>query len=174
MHMDIGLSLLSELELLRRAFWQHHDCQNHFHNQEKTLDSHEQNQCSQPHGQSPKPQQYSGNAINYIEPNNVTQIHGQKSTPESHLDRQQHTHGHHDTGTENNLSKECIDHAHDKSQMCSRSAKTELGKNDSEPYEHNSPSGQPKTQQRDSQQFNMPGRIRRVPWKKTTEDSSFL
>lgn len=172
MHMDISLPLLSELEQLRRAFWQRH---NHFHNQEKTLDSHEQIQCSQPHGQNPKPQRYSDNAINYIQPKNVTQIHGQSSTLKSHLDGQQHAHDHHDTRTEiSHLSKECIDHAHDKSQMCSRSTKTELGKNGSETYEQDSPSGQPKTLQEDSQQSSRPGRICRVLWNRSTEDSSFL
>lgn len=175
MHLDIGLPLLSELEQLRRAFWQNHNCQNHFHNQDKTLDSHEQTQCSQPYRQSPDPRRRSDNANNHIEPNHLTQIQDQNSTPESHSEGQQLTHDTHDTRTEyDHLSKECNDHSPDKCQTCCRSASTDLGKNRSETYEHNNPSGQPKTQQETSQRSNRPRRTCRVLWDRTTEDSSFL
>lgn len=176
MHLDIGLPLLSELEQLRRAFWQNHNRHNHFHNQDKTLDSREQTQCSQPHRQSPDPRRHSDNANNHIEPNHLTQIQDQNSTPASHSEGQQLTHDNHDMRTEDDhLSEECNDHhSRDKCQTCCRSASTDLGKNGSETYEHNNPSGQPKTQQEASQWSNRPRRTCRVLWDRTTEDSSFL
>uniref|UniRef100_A0A665TSJ1 non-specific serine/threonine protein kinase n=1 Tax=Echeneis naucrates TaxID=173247 RepID=A0A665TSJ1_ECHNA len=53
MHLDIGLPLLSELDQLRRDFWQNHNDQTPSDNQHNTMNSHELSHCSQPQGQSP-------------------------------------------------------------------------------------------------------------------------
>ncbi|XP_044079802.1 LIM domain kinase 1-like [Siniperca chuatsi] len=187
MHLDIGLPLLSELEQLSRAFWQNHNNQNHSHNQDKTLDSHEQTHCSQPQRQSPKPKRSPDNAKKHIEPNHLTQSQDHYSTPDSHSDGEQHTHDNNDMSTEHDhscLSRECNDHSQDKSQMCCRSTSADSGKNGSETYGHNNLSGQPKAQHEPSQQLqinnsllgrsNRPRRSCRAMWDRSTEDSSFL
>ncbi|XP_076606230.1 LIM domain kinase 1-like isoform X1 [Chaetodon auriga] len=183
MHLDIGLPMLSELEQLRRAFWQTHNHQNHFHNQDRTLDSHEQTHCSQ--RQSPDPMLHSDNTNTHTEPSHLTQGQDQNGTPDSHSDEQQHTHDNHNERTEHNhLTEHSNDHSQDKSQTCCTSASTDSSKNGSETYEHKNPSGQPKAQHEPSQllqvnnsligRSNRPRRICRVLWDRTTEDSSFL
>ncbi|KAM7398187.1 hypothetical protein PAMA_006198 [Pampus argenteus] len=170
MHLEIGLPMLSELEQLRRTFWQNHE-----------LNSHEQTRSSQPQNQSPDPTQSSDNGNKHNEPIHLTQSQDQNSTPDSHSDREQHTHDHEDMRTENDhfcLSTDCKDHLEEKSQRCCRS-----DKDTSETYEH-SPSRQPNTQCEPSQPLqvnNSPlrrsNRIRRtgrVLWDRSTEDSSFL
>ncbi|XP_042355747.1 LIM domain kinase 1-like [Plectropomus leopardus] len=179
MHLDIGLPLLSELEQLRRAFWQNH-------NQNKTLESHEQTHRSQPVRQSPDHERHLDNPKNQKESNHLTQSQDQNSTPESHSDREQHTHDNHDMRTEHGRScssSDYKDHAQNKSQTCCRSVKTALGENGSETYEHNNPIGQD-TQDEPSQRLqvnnsllgrsNRPRRTCRALWDRSTEDSSFL
>nr|XP_046266332.1 LIM domain kinase 1-like [Scatophagus argus] len=184
MHLDIGLPLLSELEQLCRAFWQVHNQQNHFPNQDKTLEPHVQNQCSEPQRQSPNPKRRSHSANNHTEPNHFTQSQDQISTPESHLDEQQHMPDNHDMRTEHDhLSQECNEYSQDKSQKCCRSLSTDSGKNGSETYKQNNPSGQPKTQHEPSGpqvnnsllgRSNRLRRTSRVLWDRSAENSSFL
>lgn len=181
MHLDIGLPLLSELEQLRRAFWQNHNHPNHSHNQDKTLDSHEQTHGSHPQRQGPDPNRHSDNANNHTEPNHFTQSQDQNSKP----DGEQHTHDNPDMRTEHScLSRECNDHSQDKSQMCCRSTSTDSVKNGSETYEHSNPSGQPQAKHEPSQPLqvnnsllglsNSPREICKALWDRSTEDSSFL
>ncbi|XP_037605748.1 LIM domain kinase 1-like [Sebastes umbrosus] len=185
MHLDIGLPLLSELEQLRRAFWQNPNHQNHSHNQDETLDSHEQTHRSQPQRQSPDPKPHSDNANNHTEPNHLTQSQNQNSPPDSHSDVEQPTHDHHDTRTEHDhscLSRQCKDHTQDKSQTCCRSTSADSGETGSETYEHKNPSRQPKAQDESSPpplvinsllcRSNRSRRTRRAL--RSTEDSSFL
>lgn len=174
MHLNIGLPLLSELEQLRRAFWQTHNPENHPHYQDKTLNSHEQTHCSQPQRQSPDPKQCSDNTHNHIEPNHLTQSQDHKnSTPDSHLDGEQHTQDNPDMRTEHNsrLSRECNDLSQDKSQTCCRSTSTDSD-NGPETYEHNNKSLQDNSSLLG--QSNRPRRISKVLWDRATEDSSFL
>ncbi|KAM7374507.1 hypothetical protein PAMP_007160 [Pampus punctatissimus] len=110
MHLEIGLPMLSELEQLRRTFWQNHDDQKHFHNQDKPRNSHEQTHSSQAQNQSPDPTQSSDNGNKHNEPNHLTQSQDQNSTHDSHLDEEQHTHDHQEMRTENDhlcLSTDC-------------------------------------------------------------------
>ncbi|XP_078122213.1 LIM domain kinase 1-like [Sander vitreus] len=185
MHLDISLPLLSELEQLRRAFWQNHNHQNHSHNQDETLDFHNQqtHNSSQPQRQSPDPKQHLENANNYIKPNDLTQCQNQYSTPDSHSDREQHTHDRTEHG-HSCSSRECNDHSQDKSQTFCRSTSTDSAENGSETYERNNLSGQPKAQDEPSQplQFNdsllgpsnRPRTTCRALWDISTEDSCFL
>ncbi|KAL7390611.1 hypothetical protein ABVT39_024354 [Epinephelus coioides] len=176
MHLDIGLPLLSEIEQLRRAFWQNHNHQNHCHNQDKTCDSHEQTHRSP---QSPEPEQHLDDANNHIESDHLT-------SPDSHVDKEQHPHDNHDMRTEHNhscLSRECNDHSQDKSQTSCRSMSTDSSETGSETYERNNSSGQ-EAQDEPSQQLQLnnsqPGRSNRLRrtcralWDSSTEDSSFL
>ncbi|XP_070699880.1 LIM domain kinase 1-like isoform X2 [Pempheris klunzingeri] len=175
MHLDIGLPLLSELEQLRKAFWQNHNHKNHPDNQDKTLNSHEQTHCSKPERPSPDPKQCLDNTYNHTESNHHT-----------YSDGQHHTYDNSDRRTEHNkscLSRECNDHSQDKRQMCCRSTSTG-SKNGSEACEHNNPSGQPEAQHELSQQLQVnksqlgqssrPRGTSKVLWDKSTEDSSFL
>eukprot|EP00066_Takifugu_rubripes_P020409 XP_011609675.1 PREDICTED: LIM domain kinase 1 isoform X1 [Takifugu rubripes] len=73
MHLDIGLSLLSELEQLRKNFWGNH--QDHNHNQEEPLGSQEQ---AHPQRRSPDDKG----------PQHLSQIQDQYHTAESHLGQQ--------------------------------------------------------------------------------------
>ncbi|XP_040006212.1 LIM domain kinase 1-like isoform X2 [Xiphias gladius] len=186
MHLDIGLHLLSELEQLRRAFWQDRNHENDSHKQDNTCNSHEQTHCSEPQRQSPDPKQHSDNGNNHIEPDHLTQSQDQNSTPDSDSDEQQHTHDNHDMRTEHHhscLNRDGMNHSQDKSQCC-RSMSTDSVKNGSETYEHNNPSGQPKVQHKPSKPLqvnsSLPGqsnrhrRTCRVLWDRSTEDSSFL
>ncbi|XP_068572194.1 LIM domain kinase 1-like [Cebidichthys violaceus] len=162
MHLDIGLPLLSELEQHRRAFWQNHNHQNHSHNQDKTLDSHEQTHISQPQRQSSDPTRHSDDANNHIKPNHLTHIQNKNGLPESHSDEEQHTHG----------------------LTCYRSTSMDPGENGSETYECSNPSGQPKAEDEPLQtlqvnnsllgHYNRTRRTCRVLWDRSTEDSSFL
>lgn len=181
MHLDISLPLLSELEQLRRAFWQNHNHQNHSHYQDETLDSH--NQQTHNSSQSPDPKQHLENANNYIKPNDLTQSQNQYSTPDSHSDGEQHTHDSTEHG-HSCSSRECKDHSQDKSQTFCRSTSTDSGENGSETYERNNLSGQPKAQDEPSQPLqvnnsllgpsNRPRRTCRALWDISTEDSCFL
>ncbi|XP_054481528.1 LIM domain kinase 1-like [Anoplopoma fimbria] len=160
MHLNIGLPLLSELEQHRRAFWQNHNHQTPSHNQDKTLDSHEQ--THQPQRQSSDPMQHLDNANNHIEPNHLTQSLNQNSKAESHLDGEQHTHG----------------------LTCDRLMNIDPDENGSETYEFNNPSGQLKAEDEPLQPLqvnnsllgrsNRLRRTSRVLWDRSTEDSSFL
>lgn len=182
MHLDIGLPLLSELEQLHKVFWQNH--QNHSHSQDKTLNSHEQTHSSQPQRQSPDPTQSSDNGNHHEEPNHLTKSEDQNSTPD--LDREQHTHDHHDMRTEHDhscLDKDCKDNSKEKNQSCCRSSSRNSDEDRSEPYEHGL-SGQPNAQLEPTQslqvnnsllgQSNRPRGTCRVLWDRSTEDSSFL
>lgn len=186
MHLDIGLPLLSELEQLRRAFWQNHNHQHHPHNQDKTINSNEQNNSSQPQRQSPVPTQSLDNGNNHKEPNLLTQSKDQNSTPDSHLDEEQHTHDHHDMRTEHDhscLNKDCKDNSQGNSQRCCRSTSRDSDKDTSDNYEH-SLSGQPDAQREPTQPLqvnnsllgrcNRLSRTSRVLWDRSTENSSFL
>uniref|UniRef100_A0A3B4Y9K6 non-specific serine/threonine protein kinase n=1 Tax=Seriola lalandi dorsalis TaxID=1841481 RepID=A0A3B4Y9K6_SERLL len=186
MHLDIGLPLLSELEQLRRAFWENHNHQNPSHNQDNTQNPHEQTHCSQPQQQSPDPKQRSDDSNNHTEPNRLTQSQDPNSTPDSHSDGQQHTCNNHDMRTEQDLSclnRECTNCSQDKSQCC-RSSSIDSGKNGSETYEHNNLSGQEKVQHQPSQplqvnrsllgQSNRHRGTCRALWDRSTEESSFL
>ncbi|XP_071362173.1 LIM domain kinase 1-like [Trachinotus anak] len=186
MHLDIGLPLLSEFEQLSRAFWQTQNHQNPSHNQENILNSHEQTHSSQPQTPSPNPKRRLDNANNHTELDRLTQSLDQNSTPDSHLDGQQHTHNNHDMRTEHDhscLNRECMNCSQDKSQCC-RSTSTNSGKNGSETCEYNSPSGKTEVQHQPSQplqvnssllgQLNRHRKTTRVLWDSSTEDSSFL
>ncbi len=177
MHLDIGLPLLSELDQLRRAFWQNHNHHNHARNQDQDPDSHEQTHRSHPQRQSPDPKRRSDNENNHTETNHFTQSQDQNSKP----DKEQHAHDNPDMRTESScLSRECNDHSQDKEQTCCRSTSTDSVKNGSETYEHDDPSGQAKAQHEASQPHsllgpsNSPRAMRRVLWDRSTEDSSFL
>lgn len=175
MHLDIGLPLLSELEQLRRGFWQNHNHQAPSQIQDHTPDSHEETHCTQQ--QSPDPKQRLDNSNEATEPN---------STPAGHSDGQQQQPNNHDTRTENShscLNTECTNDSQHKSQHC-RSLNTDSGKNGSETCENTVPSGQEKVQHQRSQPLHVnssllgkSNRLRRtskVLWDKSTEDSSFL
>uniref|UniRef100_UPI0037E7F133 LIM domain kinase 1-like n=1 Tax=Semicossyphus pulcher TaxID=241346 RepID=UPI0037E7F133 len=171
MHLDIGLPLLSELEQLRRAFWQNHNHQNHSHNKDRTLDSPEQTHCSLSQRPSPNTNQHSDNAINHIESNHHTQIRDQISTSQSQSDEKQHTHDNRDIRTEQNhscLSREYEDHSQDETQFSCK---------------HNNPPGQPnakhepsKPLQVNNSQLDRSNRPRscRAQWDSSSEDNSFL
>lgn len=185
MHLEIGLPLLSELEQLRRAFWQNHSHQNHFRNQDKTTDSHEQTASSTPQRLSPDPTLRSDNANNHAEANHLAQSEDQRRTPDCHLDGQEHTHDNSDMRTKHDhLSEDCNNDSQDKCKTCYRSSSTDSSQDGSETYEHNNPSGQPKTLHEPSQALqvnnsllgrsNRSRRTCRVLWERTTEDSSFL
>lgn len=177
MHLDIGLPLLSELEQLHRAFWQNHNNQNHPHDQDKTLDSHEQTQQLEQQRQRPDHRQTSDNCT---EPQKLIQILNQNA--ESHSERQQCAHNHNTRTEHNHLNEECSNHSPDQKQTSCRFVSTD--KNGSEAYEHNNCSDQPKTQQQASQllqvndtllgRCNRPRRTCKVLWDRTTEESSIL
>ncbi|XP_010737786.3 LIM domain kinase 1 [Larimichthys crocea] len=184
MHLDMGLPLLSELDQLRRAFWENHIQKNFFHEQDKMLVPPEQIHCSQPQRQSPSPKRCSDDAKKHAELNNITQSQDQTSTLESHSDRQQHKHNNHGMRTVyKHMSGECNDHSQDKRQTGVRSTSTDR-KNESETNEHSNSVGQLISQYELSQPLqvnspllgrsNRPRRICRVLWERTTEDSSFL
>lgn len=153
MHLDIGLPLLSELEQLCQAFWQNHNQQNHSHNQDKAITSHEQRE-------SPDHAQHLDNANNHIEPNHSfnSRRQNQNSEPDSYLVGQQHTHDNHEmrTGQDHfSLSKECK----------SLSQNNNSGQESSQPLQvNNSVLGQ----------CNKPGKISKAQWNSITDDSSFL
>lgn len=185
MHLDMGLPLLSELEQLRRAFWQNYDNQNHFHNQDNALELNEQTHCSQPQRQSPDLERHSDSTNNHMEPNHLTQSTDQTSTFDSYADGQQHTDENHEMTTEqDHLSSKCNTHSQDKSQTCSKSKSPDSSQNGSKTYEHSNSSEQPKTQHEPSQPLQVnntlldqSSSLRRacsVLWDKTSEDSSFL
>ncbi|XP_059208389.1 LIM domain kinase 1-like [Centropristis striata] len=163
MHLDIGLHLLSELEQLRRAFWQNHHQQNHSHNQDKTPDSHQQTRRSRLQRQSHDPQTHSDDANNHIEPHQLTQNQNQSSSPDSPDMRSE------------------LDHSQDTSETRCRSMSTDSGETGSET---NDPSGQqealdepsPRLQVKNSLlgRSNRSRRTCRALWDRSTEDSSFL
>lgn len=114
MHLDIGLSLLSELQQLRKNFWKNH--RDHVHNQDKPAGSQEQTQSER---RSSDHRKHSANANNVKGPNHLSQIKDRYDTPESHLG-QQHPQDSHVMGSENNhTDKEC------KYEICCRSDKNE-------------------------------------------------
>ncbi|XP_051793488.1 LIM domain kinase 1-like [Acanthochromis polyacanthus] len=145
MNLDIGLPLLSELENLCRDFWQNNNHQIPAHKQELTLISQEQIQPSQPQRQSPNPKQQSDNENNHREPNLVTQSQDQNSMPESHSNREQHTHDHHE-------------HSNPTGQLTAQ----------------HEPSRSLQARKWMLGQSNRPRRICSALWDGSTEDSSFL
>lgn len=193
MHLDIGLPLLSEVEQLRRAFWQNHSHQNNSHNQQdNSLKCHELTDCSQTQRQSPVPKRRPDGANNHIEANQRPQSHDRNGKPDGHLDGQQHRRGGRVVRTEHDLSclnRDCNSHSQDKRQWC-RSSSTDSGKNTSATCEHDNPSGQPEVQHQPSpppllppppqvnssllSQSNGHRKTCRVLWDRSTEDSSFL
>lgn len=110
MHLDIGLSLLSELEQLRKNFWKNH--RDHVHNQDKPPGSQEQPQSER---RSSDHRKHSAIANNNKGPNHLSQIKDRYDTPESHLG-QQHPQDSHVMGSEKN---EC------KNEICCQSDKNE-------------------------------------------------
>ncbi len=185
MHLDIGLPLLSELEQLRRAFWQNYNLQSNFHDQDKILDFNTPLVPSQPQTQSPDLKRHSDNASNHTERNHLTMSKDQISSPDSHANGQQHTGDNHEAMTETEeQSRECYTYSKDKIQTCFKSTSTDSVKNGSKTNEHNNPPGQPKTQHEPTQplqvnnsllcQSNNPKRTSTVLWDRSTEDSSFL
>ncbi|XP_078477675.1 LIM domain kinase 1-like, partial [Lampetra planeri] len=169
MNLDICLPLLSELEQLRRNFWQNYNHQNHSQNQKRALDSNEQNHFPQLQGSSPR--KSSDIASNYRRPHHLSQSQDQNSSSESHLDR--------DRPDTSHLSQECKERAQDNSQKCCRST----GKDRCESNEPNSteqpvPQHEPLQPLQVNNSLSSPSsrqrRRCRVPWNRTTEDSSFL
>lgn len=174
MHLDIGLPLLSELDQLRRTFWQNHKLQNSFHNQDKTLESPQQVHCLQPQKQSTDRTEVL-NASNHTELNQLTQSQDRNSSPDKPSDRQNH-----EVRSENNHQSE---DSEDKRQTCCTSTDTHSDKNGSETNENNNPSAQPKCQREPSRPLQVNNSLRsqssiprtcRASWDKASEDSSFL
>ncbi|KAM9846966.1 LIM domain kinase 1-like [Aulostomus maculatus] len=177
MHLDIGLPLLSELEQLRKTFWESHTHQNH----NQILNSQEKRPSPRP--QSPKHEQSSDNENNLKKPNHLTPSQDQNSIPDSRLTRELLTNDHHDmriVQDHSHINKEYKDHAQDDS--CSRSTSRDSGTDRSEVSDHNL-TGQPSAQREPSQPLQLhnslgrpsrPRRIFRVLWNRTTEDSSLL
>lgn len=154
MHLDIGLSLLSELEQLRKHFWGNH--QDHNHNQEERPGSQEQ---AHPQRRSPDHRRHSGNANKDKGPNHLSQIQDQYHTPESHLG-QQHPQDSHVRRSDKNQV--------DKNPTCCRSDKTE-------PNQDKKQSHQP--QEDIAQILHCPSnglRTCSALWDRSTEDSSLL
>lgn len=147
MHLDIGLSLLSELEQLRKTFWENHQDRNH--NQEQT----------HPQRRNPDHRQHSGHSNKDTRPNHFSQIQDQYHTPESHLG-QQHSQDSHVMRSDKNHM--------DKNPTCCRSDKTE-------PNQDNKQSHQP--QEDIAQILRRPSnglRTCSALWDRSTEDSSLL
>ncbi|KAM3600765.1 uncharacterized protein V6R79_002253 [Siganus canaliculatus] len=177
MHLDISLPLLSELEQLRRTFWQSHNHHSYFQNKDNTLYSREQNHCSQPQRHSPDPKQCSDNGNNHVEPDHLIQRRDQNSTPETHLDNQQHADGNCDGKTAHATA--CNNSSQDMRQTWCRSGSKDLTKNGLDTYKDNNP-----TQWKSSpplevsnplqDESNRLRRSSRVLWDRSTEDSSFL
>lgn len=155
MHLDIGLSLLSELEQLRKNFWGHH--QDHNHNQEEPPGSQEQ---APPQGRSPDDGQHSGKANKDKGPNHLQDhLQDQYHTPESHLGQQHPKDSHVMRSDKNHV---------DKNPTCCRSDKTE-------PNQDNKQSHQP--QEDVAQILHRPSnglRTCSALWDRSTEDSSLL
>ncbi|KAG7515757.1 LIM domain kinase 1-like [Solea senegalensis] len=172
MHLDIGLPLLSEVDQLRRTFWQNPNHQNHCENAlENTLPSHELSHCPQPQRQSPDLKQCSDSVNNHTEPKCPLQSQDQTSTAHNHLNGQQHTYDNHDVRTEHG----CLNYTQDIRQCCrplSPDGSRTCECNDS-PLQHqllqplqvnSSLTGQSHTLRQTC----------RVLWDRSTEDSSFL
>lgn len=157
MHLDIGLSLLSELEQLRKSFWENH--QDHVHNQDNPPGSQEQ---TQPQRRSSDHRQHS-TCGNNNGPNHLSQIKDQYHTPESHLG-QQHSQDSNVMRSENNHRDE-----ERKNETCCRSDKNE-------PNQQKKNSHQP--QEEIAQALCSPSNgVRRTcnaRWDRSTEDSSIL
>lgn len=166
MHLDIGLPLLSELDQLRKTFWQNRNYQNLINTEDKSPDSCEESGCSQPQRQSAETRSPPESANN------------NQNRTQSRLERLNSQHSQ-DAITEHGLlSGECTENSPDKCRSCCSSAGTQSGQNGSEPYENNNPSGQPQSQREASESLleesNSLRRICGVLWDKSTEDSSLL
>lgn len=154
MHLDIGLSLLSELEQLRKNFWGNH--QNHIHNQGEPPGPQEQ---TQPQRRSPDHRQHSFDANKDKQPNHLSQIQDQNQMPKSLLG-QQLPQDNYVLGSDNNhTDKEC------KNTTCCRSDKTE-------PNQHEKQSHQP--QEQTLHRLSNGRRTCSALWDRSTEDSSLL
>lgn len=175
MNLDICLPLLSELEQLRRNFWQNYNHQNHSQHQKRTLDSDEQNHFPQLQGGSSR--KSSDIANNCRRPHRLPQSHDQNSSCESDLDRDQP-----DTRIvpePSHLSQECKDRAQDNSHKCCRSTgKDKCESSDPNSTEQPVPQHEPLHPLQVNNSLSSPSnrlrRMCRVPWNRTTEDSSFL
>lgn len=153
MHLDIGLSLLSELEQLRKNFWGNH--RDHNHNQEEPPGSQEQ---AHPRGRSPDHRQHSGNTNKDKGHNHLSQIQDPYDTPESHLG-QPHP-------QDSQVMRSDKNHV-DKHATCCRSDKTEPNQDKQ--------SHQP--QEDIAQILHRPSnglRTCSARWDRSTEDSSLL
>lgn len=165
MHLDIGLPLLSELDQLRKTFWQNRNYQNLTHNEDKSPDSCEESGCSQPQRQSAETRSQPESANN------------NQNRTQSRLERLNSQHSQDERTERGILSGECTENSPDKCRNCCSSAGRQSGQNGSEPYENN-PSGQPQSQREASESLlgksNSLRRICGVQWDRSTEDSSLL
>lgn len=161
MHLDIGLPLLSELEQLRRAFWQNRSHQDLLHSQDETPDSPDLQRCS------PNPKRRSNTAKSPAEPNHLTQSQEQFDALKSHL------HGHEETLSNYEMTQQESDSCpQDQSQTFCKSATTD---SDHKGFDSEHQASQP--QEVKNSQLGQPNRIQkicRVLWDRTTEGSSFL
>lgn len=158
MHLDIGLCLLSELEQLRKNFWQNH--QAHVHTQDKPPGSQEQ---AQPQRRSSDHRQHSTNTNNHKGPNSLSQIKDQYHTPESQSG-QQHPRDSHGMRSENNhMDEEC------QNETCCQSDKNEPNQ-----QEKNSHQPQEDMAQALCSPSNGVRRTCSALWDRSTEDSSLL
>lgn len=166
MHLDIGLPLLSELDQLRKNFWQNRNYQNLIHNEDKSPDPCEESGCSQPQRQSAETRSRPESANN------------NQNTTQSRLERLNSQHSQDESTEHGLLSGECTENSPDKCRNCCSSAGTQSGQNGSEPYENNNQSGEPQSQREASESLleesNSITRIRGVLWDRSTEDSSLL
>ncbi|XP_062341147.1 LIM domain kinase 1-like [Osmerus eperlanus] len=173
MHLDIGLSLLSELEQVRHAFWQLYDRsdnQGHYPAQEHNL-SKTQKTCIK--------HSHSMDNNNCLEPqnHNSSQNHDpMQSDSELQNNRQSPDHNH-------TLDGETNDSQTNSSQKQLQSMNQDPNHDCSKSFEHNHNQPVPNTPQHGPVQHilsplpsrvHRPRRVCRVVWDRTTEESSFL
>lgn len=155
MHLDIGLCLLSELEQLRRNFWENH--QEGEHKQDGPPGSGDQ---TQPQRRSADPRQDSASANDDKGPNHLSQIKDQYLPAKSRLGQQRPQDGHVMRSGDNHLDKGC------KNETCCR-------------WDKNEPNQQDETSQEElGQALGSPSNGHRrtcsAVWDRSTEDSSLL
>ncbi|XP_068188152.1 LIM domain kinase 1-like isoform X2 [Antennarius striatus] len=128
MHLNIGLPLLSELEQIRRAFWQKQNQQNLLHNQEKTLVSHDH--YSQLQRQSPDPKQCSNEANSHTDANYLAQNQDQNGTTGHHSCGHKGSDANHTVTqlTEHNQLEESNNYSQDKNHSICESVSTDSSK----------------------------------------------
>ncbi|XP_017276744.1 LIM domain kinase 1 [Kryptolebias marmoratus] len=161
MHLDINLPLLSELEQVCRAFWKNHN-QNHTHDQDKVLVSHEQ-KCPEPDRQSPSPEVCSDNAKSRTESDRLHPSHDQNSTFTSDLNEEQHEN--HRTGKTG---------SQDTNKSCCRSVSVDMGTGEWEIHKDCDFAARPNSQHEPLQPLlsrSTSTRTCQVLWDRSTEDS---